>query len=395
MTGRPVRVLCLDIEGGHGGSSRSLYESIAHLDRTETKVSVWCKREGPIQDKYRALDVPTAVRPDMPKVSSLPRLSRNLYVYGLFVRDWLRSGGFRTALVEASRDADVVHFNHESLFLLARWLKPRTRAKLSMHIRTNLYGTRFCRWQDRTIAQTLDHLIYITENEADTMRHLSGLKPAGTVIYNIVDSLDAPPHPAVPTDSRLKIACLSNFAWVRGIDRTVEIAAALRAAGRDDVLFVMAGDMQLTRSLPGELGKLGAAGETLETHVRKQGLSDMFLFLGHVENPESVLASCDALIKPTREANPWGRDILEGLAAGKAAISVGRYDRFIEDGVTGILLNDYNCGEMARRITELADDRTRCHSHGENGRIRVRTLCDGEVNARELAGVWHELAGRE
>ncbi|MGB0630068.1 MAG: glycosyltransferase family 4 protein [Alphaproteobacteria bacterium] len=395
MTGRPVRALCLDIEGGHGGSSRSLYESIAHLDRAETQVSVWCKREGPIQDKYSALNVPTAVRADMPKVSSLPRLSRNLYAYSLFVSDWLRSAGFRRALEAASHDVDVVHFNHESLFLLAQWLKPRTRAKLSMHIRTNLYGTRFCRWQDRKIAKTLDHLIYITENEADTMHHLSGLKPPGTVIYNIVDLTDALPHPEVPADSRLKIACLSNFAWVRGIDRTVEIAAALRAAGCDDVLFVMAGDMHLSRSLPGELGKLGAAGETLETHVQKQGLSDMFLFLGHVANPESVLASCDALIKPTREANPWGRDILEGLAAGKAAISVGSYDRFVEDEVTGILLHDYNCDEMARRIAELADDRARCRAYGENGRARVRTLCDGEARARELAGVWHELAVRE
>ncbi|MDA0786590.1 MAG: glycosyltransferase family 4 protein [Proteobacteria bacterium] len=394
MPGRPVHVLCLDIEGGHGGSSRSLYESIAHLDRTETEVSVWCKREGPIQDKYRALDVSTVVRPDMPKVSSLPRLSRNLYAYGLFVRDWLRAGGFRNAFLDASRDADVVHFNHESLFLLARWMKPRTRAMLSMHIRTNLYGTRFCRWQDRTIAQTLDHLVYITENEASTMRDLSGLNPAGTVIYNIVELSDAPPHPAVSTDSRFKIACLSNYAWVRGIDRTVEIAAALRDAGRDDVLFVMAGDMHLSRSLPGELGKLGAAGKTLEAHVQEQGLSNMFLFLGHVGNPESVLASCDALIKPTREENPWGRDILEGLAAGKAAISIGYYDRFVEDGVTGILLNDYNCDEMARRIAELADDRARCRAYGENGRNRVRELCDGEAKARELAGVWHELAGR-
>ena len=30
---RPIRVLCLDIEGGYGGSSRSLYFSLQNMDR--------------------------------------------------------------------------------------------------------------------------------------------------------------------------------------------------------------------------------------------------------------------------------------------------------------------------------------------------------------------------
>ena len=48
-----MRVLCLDIEGGYGGSSRSLYESIRHLPKGVT-CEVWCRRAGPIQAQYRA-----------------------------------------------------------------------------------------------------------------------------------------------------------------------------------------------------------------------------------------------------------------------------------------------------------------------------------------------------
>ena len=76
-----LRVLCLDIEGGYGGSSRSLFESIRHLDRDRVSPEVWCGREGPIQVRYRALDVPCRTV-SWPRYSALPRLSRNLLGWG-------------------------------------------------------------------------------------------------------------------------------------------------------------------------------------------------------------------------------------------------------------------------------------------------------------------------
>lgn len=395
MTAHKLRVLCLDIEGGYGGSSRSLYESIAHIDRDQLAVSVWCKRAGPIQEKYSVLDVPVTVEAQMPKVSSLPRLSRNLVVYARFLFDWLGAGAFRRKLLAAAQTVDVVHFNHESLFWLARWLKPRTSAKLSMHIRTNLYGTAFCRFQDRTIAQTLDRLVFITENEQATLARLSG-DPVdgvdGVVIYNIVEIADAGPHEAVPEDGRFKVACLSNFAWVRGVDRCAKIAQALKDQGRADILFVIAGNMRMPRSMTGALGKAARDGRGFDDYVNKCGLGDMFCFLGHVDDPERVLASCDALIKPTREANPWGRDILEGLAAGKPVISLGTYDKFVEDGVTGVLSKRFDADDMASRITALADDTEMAKRMGEAGRARIAELCDGKARANDLLAVWQGLA---
>jgi glycosyltransferase involved in cell wall biosynthesis len=327
----------------------------------------------------------------MPKVSSLPRLSRNIFVYAQFLKDWIGARAFRRALAKAANDVDVVHFNHEALFLLARWLKPRTDAALSMHIRTNLYGTPFCRWQERMIAKTLDHLVFITENERHSLKRLSGLNPDGTVIHNIVEATAAEPHPAVLNDGRFKIACLSNFAWVRGVDRTAEIATVLRDKNRRDVLFVMAGNMEISRSLPGELGRVAQSGGNFQDYVGKMGLSDMFLFLGHVTDPERVLAACDALIKPTREANPWGRDILEGLGAGKPVISIGSYSEFVEDGVTGILQENFEASEMAQRICTLADDPDLAKRLGAAGRARVQNLCDGPARAKDLQTVWERL----
>ncbi len=391
MTER-LRVLCLDIEGGFGGSSRSLFEFVRHLDRNAVTPEVWCRRAGPIQDRYAKLGVACRVTPDMPKVSSLPRLSRNLFVYGLAARDFLASRTFRRELLATVTDRiDLVHLNHEALFLLARWLKPRTRVPVTMHIRTNLHDTAFARWQNRVIAACTDHLIYISENERRTFERLSRRSSAGTVIHNIVGPLDAQePHPKVPKDDRLKIACLSNYSWYRGLDRLVEVAEALAARGRRDILFVLAGNMRLTRSLPGDLGKVARRGGTLEDFAAHCGVADMFQFLGHVDAPERVLAACDLLVKPTRENNPWGRDILEALAMGRPVLSVGRDTTFVQSGQTGILQPEFDAGALADEILRLADDQDTRAKLGQVGQERILHLCDGPARATDLLRVWQD-----
>ncbi len=82
-----MNVLCLDIEGGYGGSSRSLFESISNMP-DDISVEVWCRRAGPVQEKYAAIGITCRVMPDMPHISSLPRLSRNLYAYSRFALSW-------------------------------------------------------------------------------------------------------------------------------------------------------------------------------------------------------------------------------------------------------------------------------------------------------------------
>lgn len=388
-----LRILCLDIEGGHGGSSRSLYESIRHMDGTAA-LEVWCRRGGAIENRYAALGIPVTVRPDMPKVTALPRLSRSLYTFADFARRWLQTGDFRARLVEHAARADVVHLNHESLFWLGRWLRRNTSAAVTMHIRTCPWDSPFARLQARTIRQNADAAAFISENERRNLERQAGGPIGGRVIYNIAPPAptDIAPHPAVPQDGRLRIACLSNYTYTRGTDRIIDLAVALVRRGRRDFTFVVAGEMALSGSLPGELGRIGRRGGTLADYAAARQVEDMILFLGHVAEPERVLEACDMLIKPTREANPWGRDILEALAAGRPAISVGTYDRFVETGVTGILQEVFDPTDLADRLIALDADRCVIHRMGDAARARVAALCDGPSRAAELLELWQTAA---
>jgi glycosyltransferase involved in cell wall biosynthesis len=390
-----LRVLCLDIEGGFGGSSRSLYESIRHMDRTQATIEVWCRRDGPVVVRYAALGVPCRVEPDIAHWSALPRVSRNLVSFPSYLRRHAASGPFRRRLArEVNARFDRVHFNHESLFGLASWLRGRTARPFTMHVRTNLWPSPFARWQVRSLSRDIDAFAFITANEEKTFRRLGGVPRAGAVIHNIVAPPDVAPMPLAELagEPRFKVACISAYSWMRGLDRLLDVAEELERMGRRDVLFVMAGRMTLTRSLPGLLGEIGRRGGTLADAAETRGLARYFRFLGHVTEPECVLVACDALAKPTREDNPWGRDILEAMAMGLPVLSVGTDATFVETGVTGVLHSPFDGAALAREIARLADDRDSARRMGTAARARVAQLCDGSARARDLLALWRDAA---
>ncbi len=385
-----VRVLCLDIEGGYGGSSRSLFESIRHLDREVVSPEVWCGCKGPIQIRYEALGISCRVIGPLPRYSALPRPSRNLLALARGQAAMRHARSQLSDLEGATRRFDVIHYNHESLCLVAARLRRRSRVRQVMHLRTNVANSLFARWQARTIAGAVDHVVFITENERDSWQALGLRSPACSVIYNIAGASEAPavPHPAIPDDGRFRVACISNYAWVRGVDRLVDVAVALRERGRRDVLFVLAGDMRLRGSLPGELGSLARRGATLADYAAARGVADAFLFLGHVGEPERVLRGCHINARPSRENNPWGRDSLESLAAGLPVVATGSYDRFVEDGVTGCLLPAYDADSFAAAVLRLADDPALRTRLATAARARIASLCDGPQRAADLLAVW-------
>ena len=323
-------------------------------------------------------------------MNSLPKTSRNLVGHA---RSWCETMLWRSEalhLAEIVRKRfDVVHFNHEGLGGLAGWLCKRHDKAQTMHVRTMIPNNAFGRWQCRRMASCIDRFAFITENERENFEKVFGGVVSGSVIYNVATDIGGVHrHSAVPRDRRLKVAVLSNYAYVRGVDRAVEIAQALTVDDRQHVLFVVAGDMSLRGSLPGELGRIARASGTLADYAVAKGVAKMFLFLGHVAVPETVLAACDILLKPTREDNPWGRDIIEALAAGLPVLSIGQYQRFVETGQTGILMPTYSAAGAAEHLLKLHSDRALLMRLGTNARTRIAELCDGPSRARDLLEVW-------
>jgi glycosyltransferase involved in cell wall biosynthesis len=120
----------------------------------------------------------------------------------------------------------------------------------------------------------------------------------------------------------------------------------------------------------------------------------MFCFLGWVPNPGTVLAACDVLAKPARRDLPWGRDVLEAMAAGKPVVTTGTDSTFVETNVTGILLPRFDPQSFADALIELARDGARRQLMGTNAKRRVEVLCSPRTQAIALLKVWRLAALR-
>lgn len=388
----PLRVLCLDIEGGHGGSSRSLYFSLKHVDRTVIAPTVVCRRGGAIVERYRALGIPVHVMPNLPKANPVPRLSRNLVQAIDFASDIWRHRADAQALNGLIMASDLIHFNHEGFAWLAAYLRRRHRKPATMHLRTNIANTIVTRLQARVITHHVDAVVCITKNEEATFLAHGGAAPTH-VVYNIVEpARDVTPLPTLPRDGRFIVSMMANAAVVRGTDRLFELATAFEALGRRDILLAIAGNPRLSGAWPTPLDRFASDGLTLADAVRELGLESKIRILGHQPVPEAVLKASDLVIKPSREGNPWGRDVIEAMACGLPVAATGLDNTFVEDGITGILRADWDPLDMARAIAGLADDREKARRLGETARARVFALCDGPSRAADLAAIWRHVA---
>jgi glycosyltransferase involved in cell wall biosynthesis len=399
-----LRILCLDIEGGHGGSSRSLLNSLSALPRQAAAVEVVCRRGGWIEGAYLDIGIHCSIETTMPTFTTLDQGSRNLFDgFQFLLRRWPQSANFRSRLLEKLETVDLVHCNHISLFMLARWLKQqRPNVPVTMHIRTQPSPTIAARWQAQIAAKTCDGLIHISENEQAHFAALSlnQRRPPEAVIYNPVAANEHSSsganllHPSIPRDGRLIVTCLSNFAYARGVDRLVKIAQSVPPELKENILFVVAGEIALNGKLPPQLARIAKHGGSLADYATKVNVSDQFLFLGHVNEPSAVLAASDVLLKPTRGNNPWGRDILEAMANELPVASVGRYKKFVETGQTGLLQDAFDAQEVADWLTKLDADRDYLNVLGRKAKARIVALCDPADRAWDILKFWHDVAQR-
>lgn len=390
---KKLNILCLDIEGGHGGSSKSLFNSIKYINKDKIKPIVICKKNG-LLDKYKKIGVQCLVDKTMPTFTALRKQNRNILYYLLFkFYLWPRSIIFRKNLLDIINryNIKIVHCNLISLFLLAKWLKKeKPNLILTLHVRTNPVNTYTGRFQAKVSHKIFSNKIFITENEREKMNELIyPEKTDGELIYNSVEikkNLINSKH--IKKIKTIKIFSLSNYSYPRGTDRVIDLAEAIPIKERKNFIFYIAGDNRLPRFLPGNLKLLGLKRKSLEDYAKLKKVSEMFKFMGHIKNVDKLINGSNILIRPTREYNPWGRDVLEAMSAGKTVISVGKYDKFVKTNFTGLLQEEFNIEELVEWLLKISKNTHYLFTYGKNSLAVIKKLNDPYKNALKLEKFW-------
>lgn len=134
-----------------------------------------------------------------------------------------------------------------------------------------------------------------------------------------------------------------------------------------------------------------------EVEALLRPLGNRAIFTGYRTDVMALLAATDVLIHPT-EADAFPTVLLEAAAAGVPVIasSVGGIGEIVENGKTGLLLDDpYDASKLARLLDSLIGQADLRSALGAAAHGRYRSEFSAEVWAGKLAQIYGEvLAGR-
>tara|TARA_B100001996_G_scaffold110537_1_gene83652 strand:+ start:3799 stop:4944 length:1146 start_codon:yes stop_codon:yes gene_type:complete len=379
-----MNILFLDREGGHGGSSRSLFYLIRFIKKNnfEYNIKVYNRKRSILDEKLKQLGVETYFCPKLPVFSPVDKFLNNLILLVKFSIDWIFSYNERKKLLdEINKKFDLVYINHESFFWLTRWLKKNTKKKIISHIRTCPPKSYFSSLQLKTIYEYSNKLVFITENEKLHMEKFLNKKIEGDIIYNIFDERNLLFKKNI-NPNKIIFLSVSNFSLERGQDRIIQVIEELKRKNIKGIKFVFIGDTKIKKIM--KKNKIF----NLVHYANQKKVNDLIEFKGHLEQIDHFFKEGTILVKLSRLDLSWGRDVIEAMSFGCPVISTGFYDKFVKSNQTGLLLGEFHLSQTVDEILKLVSNQEKLKELSENAQITVKNICMSEENLNKILKIF-------
>ena len=350
-----LRGLHIDIEGGFGGSSRSLYELVSRFDRERLFPMVAHRSCGPITQRYNAIGLESRHLPEI--VSFAPREFNSGKIFIVNIPRFLKIPKviYKIKKIIAEQKIDYIHLNYEGLHVLGPSLRRQADIPIICHCRTIIPRNTWGRWVVKRIQSNCDYIFFISPNEEARFRDLeSGRMMPGEVIWNIAK---ASSHTFEKSNVPYAIY-LGNIDYLKGPDRLIEIAKELELTAAPPFKIKVFGE---ARANPKFLNYIVEQAKALS-------LGNRLEFCGHTSEPERHLVSALALIRPSRTNDPWGRDVIEATINGVPVLASGTYDGVVKPDHTGFLYDCFDPKQVTRDLMSLLVDPSRHAKLSENAK---------------------------
>jgi len=213
------------------------------------------------------------------------------------------------------------------------------------------------------------------------------IPPSGIEIENFNSAPPSPFREKLGLDSNRVALFAGHISPRKGLQHLVRaMPSVLKAVG--NVKFVLAGH---DRGIKNDLVKLAA----------QLGVGDSLIFAGHLnqEMLASAYAAADVFVLPS-EYEAFGIVLLEAMASARPVIAsrVGGITDIVQDGQTGLLVDEKSPGQLAQTIIRVLQDQEQARKLGERAReyaireyswdtIVDRTL---QVYQEALDGSWFD-----
>jgi glycosyltransferase involved in cell wall biosynthesis len=406
MTQERRRILYVEKPVSVGGSVIGLYELVRGLDTSRYEPVVAFYGPNPYRDRFRALGVPVITLSEQPPAATpAPGPQRDIAASLSRYGEWLGTG-YRTAkqmVLLARHDwplarrlarlikeesIDLVHHNN-SLNREAIMAARLAGVPCICHVRW-LHDLSFV---DRYLARFADSFIYMSRAIEQCYRSQGVHADKGYVVYDPFDleafkqinHTDGLRAEFGLTDQDWLISNVGRLDWWKG---------------HDDFLRAMA---KVARSQPnGKALIVGAADSTprnqayyqrLQQLVTDLGLSDHVVFTGFRTDVPRIMAASDIVVHSSSEPEPFGRVIVEAMAAGRpvVATAAGGVLDIIEDQVTGLLVPPKNATLMAKAIQQLFQNRDQAEMIGQRAQQEAKQRFSVEQHVKAVQRIYQKI----
>jgi glycosyltransferase involved in cell wall biosynthesis len=127
----------------------------------------------------------------------------------------------------------------------------------------------------------------------------------------------------------------------------------------------------------------------LQGYARELGVAQAVRWLGFRDDVPRILSLTDVFALPS-ENEPFGRAIIEAMAAGKPVVATrsGGVPEIVDEGETGLLVEPRSGTQLARAICQLLGDPELAERMGQAGLERARRSFDTHRVAETVQGLY-------
>jgi len=382
----PIRVVfCHYTADVCGGSDRSLFDIVTHLPRDRFAPAVILKRGDPMAAEYRRHMIPVV---ETTLVS--PRRALELGKLAQYALAFLPSV-WRVRRAIRALNADIVHVNtlYNMVGPVAAWL---ARKPLVWHVREMVVDSRVVGLMLKLVGLLATRAVAISDAVAGTLSHCG---PRLRVIPNGID-LSEYDQPADPARLRDQYGLTAGTPVVTTIGRLehwkgqhvfVEALPAMFAACPEARALIVGG---------AAVNKPEYS-EQLTARCAELGIANKVTFTGIRQDIPAVLAASSVLVLPTVTPEPFGRTVVEAMAAQipVVATAAGGPLETVVDGETGFLVPPDDAAALAERIVDILSDPARRECMGAAGRRRAVERFSLQRLVNDMATLFEEVAGKK
>jgi glycosyltransferase involved in cell wall biosynthesis len=406
MNTRCHRILYIEKPAFVGGSVVSLYELVRGLDTNRYEPVIVFYGPNPYRDRFRAFGVSVITLNERPPVAvevtgfqrdiaaSLSRYGSWLakgyrmakQVYLLARRDWPLARRLVRLIKEEA--IDLVHCNN-SLNLAAVVAARLTSVPYICHVRM-LHELSPV---DRYLARYVDSFVYISKAVERCYRSQGVPVGRGQVVYNPinVEAFAQADHRMELraefglTDHDWLISNVGRLDWWKGHDDFLRaMAKVTRSQSNVKALIVGAVDSEPRNQ---------AYFQRLQQLVTDLGLSGHVIFTGFRADIPRIMAASDIVVHSASEPEPFGRVVVEAMAAGRPVVATGAGGvlDIIEDQVTGLLVPPRNAALMAKAIQQLLRNREEAEVMGRRAQQQAKRRFSVSQHVTAVQHIYQEV----